>query len=236
VAPISVRAAADPKKQNGGQTLATAAYRRLRDDILTGTLAPDSKLLMRDLQERYRLGLAPLREALSRLHAEELVSMSDHRGFWVAPISIQEIRELTHMRMLLEEAALRDSIATGGDDWETGVVASFHRLERLTQRGAQLSDATLPEWDVAHDSFHRAIIGAASSRLLLRLRASLTQTVRRYRTFALTDASTRDHLGEHRVIYEATLAREAEKAVKLLAEHYELTTRIIIAKFEEVST
>jgi len=216
-----------------GQTLATGAYRRLRDDILTGALPPNSKLLMRDMQDRYQLSVAPLREALSRLQAEELVCSSDHRGFWVAPISIQEIRELTHMRMLLEESALRDSIASGGSDWELEVVSAFRRLEHVTLRGAQFSPSTLPEFDVAHDAFHRSLIAAGSSRLLLRLRASLTQTVRRYRTFALTDASSRDHLGEHRGIFEATIARDAENAVRLLSEHYEQTTRIIVAQFEE---
>ncbi len=225
--------ASDPLRPEVGQTLATGAYRRLRDDILTGLLPPNSKLLMRDLQDRYQTSVAPLREALSRLHAEELVCSSDHRGFWVSPISIQEIQELTHMRMLLEESALRDSIANGGSDWELEVVSAFRRLEHVTLRGAQFSDMTLPEFDVAHDAFHRALIAAGSSRLLLRLRASLTQTVRRYRTFALTDASSRDHLGEHRGIFEATIAREAEKAVGLLSEHYEQTTRIIVSRFEE---
>ncbi|MBX9840295.1 MAG: GntR family transcriptional regulator [Xanthobacteraceae bacterium] len=227
--------APDPLRTEDGQTLATSAYRRLRDDILTGVLPPNSKLLMRDLQDRYQLSVAPLREALSRLHAEELVCSSDHRGFWVSPISIQEIRELTHMRMLLEESALRDSIAGGGGDWELEVVTAFRRLEHLTQRGAQFAAATLPEFDVAHDAFHRALIAAGSSRLLLRLRASLTQTVRRYRTFALIDASARDHLGEHRGIFEATIERDAETAVRRLSEHYELTTRIIVSKFEEAA-
>ena len=233
--PVSGRLVDDLKKREGGQTLATAAYRRLRDDILTGVLAPNSKLLTRDLQDRYQLSVGPLREALSRLHAEDLVSCSDHRGFWVSPISIQEIRDLTRVRMLLEEAALRDSIASGSDEWEAAVVTSFHLLCRLTERNAQMSSVTLPEWEVSHDAFHRALIGAASSRLLLRLRASLTQTVRRYRTFALVDASERDHLGEHRAIYEATIAHDAERAVRLLTEHYELTTRIIIAKFNEAN-
>ena len=225
----------DPLRTEEGQTLATSAYRRLRDDILTGVLLPNSKLLMRDLKDRYQLSLAPLREALSRLHAEELVRSSDHRGFWVSPISIQEIRELTHMRMLLEESALRDSIASGSRDWELDVVAAFRRLEYVTQRGAQFSAVTLPEFDVAHDAFHSALIAAGSSRLLLRLRASLTQTVRRYRTFALIDASARDHLSEHRDIFEATIDRDAEKAVRRLSEHYELTTRIIVSKFEEAA-
>jgi len=221
-------------RAEGGQTRATFAYRRMRDDILTGTLAPNSKLLMRELQERYALGLAPLREALARLHAEELVQFSDHRGYWVCPISTEELRDLTHMRMLLEEEALRTSIAKGDDAWEAGVVGACHRLARLTERGAQLSETTLPDWETAHEDFHRAIIAAAGSRLLLRLRASLTLLVRRYRLFALSSAGDRDHLAEHRAIKDATVGRDADRAVRLLGEHYDLTTCAILAKIEEV--
>ena len=47
-----------------GQTLATVAYQRLRDDILAGALGPNTKLLMKELSARYQLGIAPIREAL----------------------------------------------------------------------------------------------------------------------------------------------------------------------------
>ena len=86
------------------------------------------------------------------------------------PMSIEELCDLTHMRLLLEEEALRKSIASGDDAWEAGVVAALHRLARLTERGAHLAEATLPEWEASHEDFHRAIIAAAGSRLLLRVR------------------------------------------------------------------
>src|SRR5690242_6876599 len=229
--PLALAADVQSQSDESAGTLASAAYRRLRDDILTGALLPNEKLPMRELQLRYRIGLAPLREALARLTAENLVFSSDHRGYWVAPISVDELRDLTRVRMLLESEALRGSIAQGDDAWEAEVVSTFHRLALVTERGAHLADETLPEWEARHEDFHRALISSAGSRLLLRLRAILAQLVRRYRLYAVAAGVNRDHLGEHRAIKEAALARDADRAAQLLSMHYELTTRTILAKF-----
>src|SRR5690606_38668393 len=128
----------------------------------------------------------------------------------------------------------RESIAKGDDAWESYVVASYHQLARLTERGAHMSAKTLPSWEVVHEDFHKAIIAAASSKLVLRLRAALTQTVRRYRQFALAGEVTRDHLAEHRAIRNAVVGRDADLAVKLLTKHYDKTTSFIVANFEEM--
>ena len=213
-------------------TLAASAYRRLRDDILGGVLSPGAKLRFHELRAMYGIRIAPLREALVRLQSEQLVSSADHRGYWVTPVSIEELRDLTRVRVLLEAEALRGSIGRGGDEWEANVVSAYHRLARATERGAQLSKRTLPEWEARHDEFHLALISGDDSLLLRRLRLHLSQLVKRYRRQALVVAGSRPHLEEHRRIMEAALAHDAEKAVTLLTEHYELTTRAILAKFE----
>lgn len=221
------------KDDEPARTLAGSAYHRLRDEILSGALAPGEKLRFQVLKDRYGLSTGTIREALVRLHSEQLVLSEGHRGYWVAPISIDELRDLTRMRVLLEVEALRGSILRGGDEWEAGILSAFHRLARATERGAHLSEDTLPEWEIRHDEFHRALIAGDGSRLLFRLRCHLAQLVKRYRRYALAVAGDRPHLDEHRAIMEAALAHRAELAVGLLTEHYELTTQAILARFED---
>jgi GntR family carbon starvation induced transcriptional regulator len=216
---------------DSGVTFASLAYRQIRDDILSGALPPNQKLRMQDLRQRYDIGIAPLREALARLRAEQLVIASDNRGFWVAPVSTAELRDLTQVRMLLEGEALRCSIRDGDDAWEAAVVAAYHFLARVTERGAHLSVETLPEWEARHEDFHRALISGAASGLLLRLRSMLTLLVHRYRRFAIATAMHRPHLEEHREIMDAALARDADRAVEFLARHYDLTTQAILKRF-----
>ena len=213
-------------------TLAASAYHKLRDDILGGVLPPGAKLRFHDLRAMYGIGVAPIREALVRLQSEQLVSSADRRGYWVSSVSIDELRDLTRVRVLLEAEALRGSIDRGGDEWEATVVSAYHRLARVTERGAHLTKRTLPEWESRHDEFHLALISGDGSLLLQRLRLHLAQLVMRYRRYALAVAGARPHLEEHRRIMEAALAHDAEQAVALLTEHYELTTQAILAKFE----
>jgi len=210
------------------ETRTSEVYRRLRDDLLSGALPPGARLPMQELSTRYGVAFAPLREALFLLKSESLVIASDHKGFRVPLLSAAEFQELAGTRMLLEGQALRLSIERGDDAWEARLVASFHCLSLSTKRGDHSSAKTRPDWEKAHEEFHEALIAAAASRLLLRLRAMLTNLVLRYRRIALDNAAKRDHLAEHKAIMDAALSRNANLAVKLLSEHYELTTKFIL--------
>jgi DNA-binding GntR family transcriptional regulator len=220
----------------GSGTLANAAYGRLRHDILSGALAPGERLRLHDLRARYAIGVAPLREALSRLQAEELVVATDHRGAAVAGVSIAEMLDLTRVRIVIDEAALREAIAHGDDAWEADLVAAFHRLDRASARLASGAEGTAEEWEERHEAFHRALIAAAPSPMLLRLHAMLLARWRRYRLFSIYRQAGRDHVGEHRAIMQAALARDADAACRHLAEHYRLTgevTRRALEKTQE---
>ena len=59
-------------------------YRWLKNDIIRGNFQPDEKLRMSLLTSRYALGVGPLREALSQLVAERLVTVVNQKGYRVA--------------------------------------------------------------------------------------------------------------------------------------------------------
>src|SRR4051812_12076072 len=84
-------------------------YDRLREDLLSGRLEPGRKLQMRFLMETYQAGQTPLREALNRLTAEDLVESREQRGFYVTNVSQSELRELTKTRCWVESLALREA-------------------------------------------------------------------------------------------------------------------------------
>ena len=111
-------------------TLASAAYGRLRREIIAVEIPPGSRLHTRQLCARYDMGLSPIREALSRLSSEGLVRQSDQRGFVVTQLTGADLDALTRTRCWLNEIGLRESIAHGDDAWEKSVIVSFHRLSR----------------------------------------------------------------------------------------------------------
>ena len=80
------------------------------------------------LQKAYQVGATPLREALSKLTSLDLVTAQGQRGFRVAPVSVENLIDVTRMRAMLEIAALRLALASGDRDWEAAIVAAEHRL------------------------------------------------------------------------------------------------------------
>jgi len=206
------------------RTLAEHAHARIRDDILTGALAPDTKLRIEDLRRVYDVGASPLREALNRLAAEGLVIALSQRGFRVAPISVAELRDLTRVRVLLEGEALAESIRNGDQAWEAGVRASHRRLAKL-EHGRRRQPLA---WEQANEAFHAALIAGCRSPLLLAYRRNVYDKHRRYRALAL-ELSTpqRPVAAEHRELLEAALARDVGRACAATEAHMRRTAEEI---------
>jgi len=70
----------------GGVTLATAISDRIRSEILSGKKKPGTKLRLDEIKAEFGVSWSPIREGLSRLLAEGLVTTEDQRGFRVAPV------------------------------------------------------------------------------------------------------------------------------------------------------
>src|SRR3954471_18567517 len=79
-----------------------AAYAEIRERILSGALAPGSVLAQYELAESLHMSITPLREALRRLRGEGLVELDVHRDARVAPLHVNEARELFEIRLSLD--------------------------------------------------------------------------------------------------------------------------------------
>jgi len=205
-------------------TLVGAAYVNLRRDIIQGVHPPGSRLRVEHLKDDYGVGAGTLREALALLVSDALVIAQGQRGFHVTPISLEDFRDITENRVLLETQALRQSIALGDDDWESAVLAAFHRLSKAEQRLAADPNTRFEEWEQRNREFHRELIRACPSRWLHHFLGILYQQAERYRRLTVTRKPiARDLDDEHKGILDATLARDADRACDLLAAHIRLT-------------
>ncbi len=217
---------ADPSVEP--RTLASQAHHLLRGDILTGQLRPGERLRTKGLQERYGLGLSPLRESLQRLSAEGLVVMDEQRGFSVAPVSLSELKDLTLARASLESVMLPLALAQGDADWEALIVAAFHRLSRTPLPTGPDAKEAARLWEMRHRSFHEALLAGCRSPWLMRLHEQLVDQTERYRMIRLQRLSqrkpaARDIHAEHQALMEAVLARDPQRAVALMRDHLQAT-------------
>lgn len=209
----------------GARTIAEWVYHRLRDDIVYLRLVPDQALRFDFLRERYGVGVSPLREALTRLATERMVVAIGQRGFRTAPISAGEAIDLLRARILVESAALEQSIKHGDLAWEAALNAAFWRLSRTpVPRGDPSGNR---EWADAHRGFHRALLEASRSPWLLTFAELLFEQAERYRMLRVARTPRadlyRDVTAEHEELLRATLARDAVKAKAALALHYTRT-------------
>lgn len=204
-----------------GPTRSQHAYRQLRREVLLGSLKPGEKLKVEDLQRTFSLSNTPLREALHRLAAEGLVTADGRRGFRVGHISLEDFRDLTDFRLLVESEALRAAMAKGGDDWEGEIVAAAHRLEVVEQRDHGNHPRLRSEdWTERHKAFHRALIVACGSARLLATWSDLFDQAERYRRLSgRLRTKPRDARAEHRRLARLALARDAEAAVNAMRDH-----------------
>ena len=204
--------------------LTNAAIEALREDILSGELTPDTRLRMSMLRERYDIGASPLREALSRLVADNLVVSRKRRGFVVAPVSLADFRDLTNLRKLLEKEALSLSLTNGDDEWEARLVAAFHQLNRVQDRFDSSNRETVMAWEVQNQAFHDALVSACDSTWLLRTRTTAYVCSERYRRLCLSITSiSRDVKQEHQQLLDMALARDIDAIKFLISSHLEAT-------------
>lgn len=199
-------------------TLATQLEDALRVDIIEGVLEPGQRLRAADLTARYGVSATPLREALQRLAAQNLVEIDPRLGATVAEISRTDLRDVYWLRELLEGMALERSIERGDEDWAQGVTAAWERF-RATAGGPHAASANAAlEWSVAHRAFHEAMFAACGSPWLMRFVGTLYDHSERYRMLSVR-SRLRDTVEEHAEIYRPVIERRPEEAVAWLRNH-----------------
>ncbi|MFC3677931.1 FCD domain-containing protein [Ferrovibrio xuzhouensis] len=207
-------------------SLTEFAFRQIRADIIAGRFPSGVKLQIEDLKARYGLSASPLREALARLVSQGFVQIENQRGFRVAPMSADDLADITLARKVIETAALKRAFERGDDAWEAGILAAYHRLERFVQRMDNAPVENLGEFGELHKAFHVALIAACGSPRLLDEQARLYDQAERYRHRMMTAYLLEIGIGimdEHKQLMELVLARKAEDACAMLDHHLDHT-------------
>lgn len=208
---------------------ADLVFDAVRADILAVRLRPGAKIRIADFTATYDVSLGVVREALSRLVAEDLVVAEPQKGFRIAPIDRQDLVDLTETRIRIEQICLEAAIHQGGVDWEGEILAAHHRLVRTPDRTPGDPDRLNDDWARVHMRFHDALVSACTNSWMLRLRRMLYERSERYRQLSVPLAkSDRDVAREHADIVDAVMAKDVSRARLLMRDHLERTTTIIL--------
>ena len=207
-----------------------STYQSIKRDIIFGDLAPASKLKLETLRKNYNASMSTLRETLNRLASEGFVDALDQRGFFVTPVSKEDLMEVANLRVLLECHALKLSINNGDTDWEGNLVSAHHKLNSMEQKMLSGDDSQKEDWKRYDWEFHLALIEACGSRNLISLHSVLYDKYLRYQMLMLTHRG-QEAADEHKKMLEAALDRNVEAATKTLTVHIKKGLEHTLAAF-----
>jgi DNA-binding GntR family transcriptional regulator len=174
----------------------------VRSMIVDGQLSAGERVNEVQLAERLGLSRTPLREALGRLEGEGALTSKPHLGFFVAPLSESEYRQLYPIRALLDPEALR-----------LAGIPSEARLHELAALNRQMKRSRDPLTAIAlDDQWHLALIDECPNRVLIELSQTFIRRTRRYELALMRDGtnveiSTRQHDEILRVLRNGNLRR-----------------------------
>ena len=210
----------------GSRTLIERAYAQLRDDIIEGRLAPDEKLRVEHLKAHYQVGAGTLREAITRLVSDALVVAEGQRGFRVAPIALEDLEDLTRLRLHIEIDALRMSIRHGDAAWRTRLRQVYDDLSAFEQ---PILAENRARWEQLNARFHETLTSAQASPWTAKVLRLLTRHGERYRRYAigLADSGRVVH-AEHREIFEMAMTGQEARAALALEAHIRATPDLLL--------
>jgi DNA-binding GntR family transcriptional regulator len=199
-------------------SISDKAYDQIRTDVIFGRLKPGQKLRLDRLARQYGASVSTLREILSRLSSEGLLLAEGQRGFQVKPVSAAEFKDIAALRLLLEGHAIALSFAAGDLDWESNVVAAYHKLSLMERQMLDDTKPDLESWKRYDREFHQTLIAACGSQTLLDLFAGVYDQYLRYQIVAVVFRG-KVAADEHRGLRDAALKRDAKRAGDILRRH-----------------
>ncbi len=194
-------------------SLSKKAYHLIKEKIVTLELPPRSVIDERLLMEELELGRTPIREALHRLAAEDLVNIVPHRGMFVADISMIDLSKIFEMRMLLEGFCARLAAQRITEDQIAQVEAILQDLERVPNED-------LKTLMVMHERFHELLYQAADNEFLAETLSRLHVLSSRIWHLVLDRlGDMRESVEQHQGIAEAVKAGDGAQAEALTQQH-----------------
>jgi DNA-binding GntR family transcriptional regulator len=196
--------------------LSEAAYRILKDKIITLELPPASLVNEAKLMKQLKMGRTPIREAFQRLAMENLVVIMPRRGILVADLNITDLQKIFEVRLELEIHAARLAARRATPEQIAEMESLFADADSIIKRGdhRQLIQLDHQAHLLLAQAAHNEFLAESLERLynhVLRLWYSSLHKVTRLR----------EAVEEHRLITEAVKARNGERAAEVMRGHVE---------------
>ena len=203
---------------NHAPSLPEFVYGELRSAILNGVFAPGETLRQEDVAARLGVSRSPLREALPRLEAEGIVVLRPRRGYAVAELRAEEIREVFDLRILLECEIAGRAIQKRTEADIARVYEIAGQMRALGHSGSGEPD--FARWADLNVDFHDALLAPARMPHYMRALNTARGGIEAYiRTELRLTGNLSEAQNEHSQLAQAFVGEDAEKFVSLIRQH-----------------
>ena len=93
-------------------TLVDQIYERIKQDILQKVLEPGAKINIKELTRSYNVSDTPVKQALNRLIAENMVVNTPNKGTSVRAVTLEEMNDIFDMRLMMDLYFMKDILST----------------------------------------------------------------------------------------------------------------------------
>lgn len=194
--------------------LSTDLFNRIKEDILSGKLKKDQKLVEQSICDEYKVSRTPVREALLQLEMEGLVQMIPNRGAYVLGLSVRDMDDMFILRKIYEVQAVRWAIQRITDEEMAQLEETFDFMEFYTMKNDVEKMLNI------NVNFHQTIYQASHNRMLQHLLSSYQAYIRHgRRDFDEKDEYLQTVLKEHRDIFQAFIDKDVEAGVRAMEIH-----------------
>jgi DNA-binding GntR family transcriptional regulator len=214
-------------------TLRDSLRQALRDAILKGKLAPGEPINQVTLSKEFGVSRGPLREALSLLEEEGLVTNIPYRGTFVADFNDRIIQDTYSLRRVLEQFAIELAMTRSTPAEMAALRAVYQNMVAVVNAGNM---EQFHELDLA---FHRQIYAMADHELLLQMWTTIEANVERsifYGNYQHQDESAQVLVDSHRLILEAIESGDIEAAKREIDRQLSSASDTLVAKWKRHNT
>ena len=168
---------------------AEAVTNQLRRELLDGTIAAGARILPKDLAERFAVSVVPVREALRRLEAENLIVTSPQRATYATDVGLEDLAGVYELRRILEAELAHRATNVATEEYRERCRSALSALLEAEPHSLEFFEA--------HRTFHLGLLAPAASAVALRTLEGLWQSVDRYMALAvrrLPEFSSSDYM------------------------------------------
>ncbi|MDB5053371.1 MAG: hypothetical protein JWM44_1421 [Bacilli bacterium] len=214
-------------------TASEHVYKILKQWIMSGELAPGERIDQDAIAARLGLSKMPVRSALEKLTAQDLVVMHSHRGATVSRLTEEHLDNIYLVRCNLEGLAVQMATERLLPDDVTALNLMIQEQEALALHPKSDFERIL----VANREFHMYIYRLAQRSVLLEIIERLWEQSERYRRILLNEPGmVGGSINEHRRLVELMSQHRADEASQYLIEHNRKTQRVVLSVLQIKNT